>query len=399
MPVPDPCRTEADQGQPASRYAPEDGAGEQRAWTQRLGRDLTEDFSSKRRRRRPVSQFDVTGSPLFVDRCVHLFVDVEYIDTHQPGTQFGTLLLPGGEQPAGETQRRFNTARWNFAALFPAPVSMPFGNMFAKVSYYRYSGSNLVTVAPGGTDTAQTYIMPNPASMITGVLYGLTGETLNAQTEGKIFDVTLTMKEINERLSRSIPLIAEPGAGPGSVVRQDFGIGVRYRHGEANNTIYSQNITFPGIHDTTTTEVNYDFFGVNFHYGVGFAPQDGAGFFAGVSGSAALGGMRTDANAFEGFVCPFCVVTEQNVNLNVKFEDTRFAAIASGKLNVGYRFNRSSSLSASVGVEYMSGVPSVQLPTTPTQQPAWLTYSPAHTLSLGIRYTHTFDPQDGQVFR
>ena len=59
--------------------------------------------------------------------------------------------------------------------------------MFAKVSYYRYSGSNSVTVAPGGTDAAQTFIMPNPASVITGVLYGATGETLNAQTEGNDF--------------------------------------------------------------------------------------------------------------------------------------------------------------------------------------------------------------------
>jgi hypothetical protein len=401
-----------------TRFADDIIEREHAAWTERLGRDpRSEEFSARRRPIVSSTATSVTTEDLqrlpteLLARCFGS-VGINAIATTQPNMNYGTVIDLGVERPAGETKRRFNTTGFDVEVVLPAGgaefgartnagtlqsiTKSPheFGFHFA---YYEFDGSSSASVVPGTLGSAQTFITPD-AAKVTGVNYGTTGASWNAQTKGKVFDGTVMYQTFGESFRyRQIRTAGSAGIqgieSSGVTLAQSFGLGARYRRGETDNTIRSSNITFPVIQDTITTKTTYNFFGANAQYNIIIIPAGDTGFTATLGGSFAAGALVTQASATENFVCPgLCAATEQNVLLHLDFDNTRFAYIAGARLELGYRFNRWSTLNTIFSFDHMSSASNVFIPTSPEQGPARLVYGQATTLSAGARYTINFGP-------
>lgn len=281
------------------------------------------------------------------------------------GTQFDPIAAT--EIPIISSASRLTGGGGGFSATAPTPDNILWGDYFyVRGSGSWFDGSANGSVPIGATGVAQTYIIPNPASGSTGILAGATGQTVQIDTDGHIIDVSFGVQSGLPGIPNTgpFPLFSDP--------RFHVTTGFRYRNFDLSHRIAQQSLTFPGLNSQIDLDQSSNFFGAQVGFGFTTAPPGAEpGFFGSIDGFVAPGVLITSGTATQNSNCVPCGggSPEFAVTLQRDFDTSNFSVIVGGSGSVGYRFNANVTASVFGTVEYMTGVPYFNLPTTPTQQP------------------------------
>jgi hypothetical protein len=261
---------------------------------------------------------------------------------------------------------------------------------FMHASYNTASGSANGSVAAGTDNVAQTYIVPNPASGSTGILAGATGQAVTVDTSIHTYNWAAGIQVDTS----PVPLANGVAGPPAAVLIPSFDIGLRYQRLAREDRVSQQSLTFADLSSVTNLDATSDFLAPSFGVGLRAIPTGPEGPFGSVRGMVAPGVLWTDASASQFSQCGPCGAgsPERDVSLRRDFDDSKFSVIAGVSAEIGYQFNPNLKLSVLGSYEYMSHVPVLDIPITPTEQPVRLDYGPGHAWQAGARLTLQFAP-------
>jgi hypothetical protein len=238
---------------------------------------------------------------------------------------------------------------------FSVEVTAPLGGGYRGYVNYQFTeadGSSSAHVPEGDRLVAITFPVENPATGTTGIGPDGFGMNITTRTDFQMNDV---------QFGFSAPLNF---FGPS--VLATASVGGRYINVDRSDRIGQELIEFSEISQIIRSNLNTDFFGVQFGIDLNNRPFQGSGFVYGASGSVSLLDSQTDGNVRAFVACPLCPeVDDHNFALRVD-SDLGISSVAlDAQAYIGYRFGEKTTVQMIVTATHFTDMPVMHLAVSP----------------------------------